>query len=51
MAQAAARMKEVMADKPVIVRRKRIGRKVGCLDDKDVSRLNIALAFIMGLAD
>ena len=42
---------QVMADKPVAVRRERIGRKVGRLDDKDVSRLNIALAFVMGLAD
>ena len=32
---------QVMADKPVTVRR----------DDKDVSRLNIALAFVIGLAD
>ncbi len=42
---------QVMADKPVTVRRERIGRKVGRLDAKDVSRLNIALAFVMGLAD
>ncbi len=42
---------QVMADKPVTVRRERVGRRVGRLDDKDVSRLNIALAFVMGLAD
>src|SRR5450755_3972598 len=42
---------QVMADKPVTVRRERIGRQVGHLDDKDVARLNIALAFVMGLAD
>jgi mRNA interferase MazF len=42
---------QVMADKPVTVRRERIGRLVGHLDDKDVSRLNIVLAFVMGLAD
>jgi mRNA interferase MazF len=42
---------QVMVDKPVTVRRERIGRRVGCLDDEDVSRLNIALAFVMGLAD
>jgi len=41
----------VMADKAVTVRRERIGRLVGHLDDKDISRLNIALAFVMGLAD
>jgi mRNA interferase MazF len=40
-----------MADKPVTIRRGRIGRRVGYLDDKDMSRLNIALAFVMGLAD
>ncbi len=42
---------QVMADKPVTVRRDRIGRQVGHLDDKDILRLNIALAFVMGLAD
>jgi mRNA interferase MazF len=42
---------QVMADKPVTVRRERIGRQVGHLDDQDISRLNIALAFVMGLAD
>ena len=42
---------QVMADKPVTVRRERIGRQVGHLDDKDLLRLNVALAFVMGLAD
>lgn len=42
---------QVMADKPVTIRRERIGRLVGRLDDKDIVRLNIALAFVMGLAD
>jgi len=42
---------QVMADKPVTIRRERIGRQVGHLDDKDIARLNIALAFAMGLAD
>jgi len=42
---------QVMADKPVTIRRERIGRQVGHLDDKDIARLNIALAFVMGLAD
>jgi mRNA interferase MazF len=40
-----------VADKPVTIRRERIGRHIGHLDDKDVARLNIALAFVMGLAD
>jgi mRNA interferase MazF len=42
---------QVMADKPVTVRRERIGRQVGRLDDEDVARINTALAFVMGLAD
>jgi len=42
---------QVMADKPVTVRRERIGRLVGRLTDADIGRLNIALAFVMGLAD
>jgi mRNA interferase MazF len=42
---------QVMADKPVAIRRERIGRLVGHLDDKDIARLNVALAFVMGLAD
>jgi mRNA interferase MazF len=40
---------QVMADKPVTVRRARI--LIGRLDDRDIGRLNIALAFVMGLAD
>jgi mRNA interferase MazF len=42
---------QVMADKPVTVRRERIGRQIGRLDDSDVSRVNVALAFVLGLAD
>ena len=42
---------QIMADKPVTVRRTRIGRQVGRLDDGDIGRLNVALAFVMGLAD
>jgi len=42
---------QVMADQPVTIRRQRIGRQVGHLDDKDIARLNISLAFVMGLAD
>jgi mRNA interferase MazF len=42
---------QVMADKPVTIRRERIGRQIGHLDDKDVARINVALAFVMGLAD
>ena len=42
---------QVMADKPVTIRRERVGSRVGRLDDKDIARLNVALAFVMGLAD
>ena len=42
---------QVMADKPVTVRRERIGRQIGCLGADDMTRLNAALAFVMGLAD
>jgi len=42
---------QVMADKPVTIRRERIGQRIGRLDDKDIARLNRALAFVMGLAD
>lgn len=42
---------QVMADKPVTVRRERIGRRIGHLDATDIARLNVALAFVMGLAD
>jgi mRNA interferase MazF len=42
---------QIMADKPVTVRRERIGRIIGRLGAEDVRRLNIALAFVMGLAD
>jgi mRNA interferase MazF len=40
-----------MADKPITVRRERIGRKIGHLGDRDMARLGIALAFVLGLAD
>jgi mRNA interferase MazF len=42
---------QVMADKPVTIRRERIGRRIGRLRVEDVARLNIALAFVMGLAE
>jgi mRNA interferase MazF len=40
-----------MTDKPVTIRRTRVGRRIGHLDEKDIARLNVALAFVMGLAD
>jgi mRNA interferase MazF len=42
---------QIMADKPVTVRRSRVGARVGRLSDGDIVRLNVALAFVMGLAD
>jgi mRNA interferase MazF len=42
---------QIMADKPVTVRRTRIGQSIGRLDDDDLGLLNVALAFVMGLAD
>jgi mRNA interferase MazF len=44
-------MSTVMADKPVTVRRERIGVIIGRLGADDMRRLNVALAFVMGLAD
>jgi mRNA interferase MazF len=42
---------QVMADKPVTIRRERIGRRIGQLEIEDMARLNVALALVMGLAD
>jgi mRNA interferase MazF len=42
---------QVMADKPVTIRRERIGQRIGCLGNQDMARLGIALAFVLGLAD
>jgi mRNA interferase MazF len=41
---------QVMADKPVTIRRERIGQPIGRLAAADLARLNVALAFVMGLA-
>ncbi len=45
------RKSQVMADKPVTVRRERIGQRIGRLGKQDMARLGIALAFVLGLAD
>lgn len=42
---------QVMADKPVTIRRERIGPRIGRLGDRDMVRLGAALAFVLGLAD
>jgi mRNA interferase MazF len=40
---------QVMADKPVTIRRGRVGREIGTLSLEETTRLNAALAFVMGL--
>src|SRR5271154_219794 len=42
---------QVMADKPVTIRRERVGKRIGILDAEDLGRLDVAIAFVMGLAD
>jgi mRNA interferase MazF len=42
---------QIMADKPIAVRRNRIGQTIGRLGAADIGSLNVALAFIMGLSD
>jgi mRNA interferase MazF len=42
---------QVMADKPVTLRREGIGRTIGRFGDRDMARLSVALAFVLGLAD
>lgn len=42
---------QVMADKPVAVRRERIGRRIGHLSSAELLRVNTALAFVLGLTD
>jgi mRNA interferase MazF len=42
---------QVMADKPVTIRRERIGKTIGRLSNQDRARLGAALAFVLGLAD
>jgi mRNA interferase MazF len=41
---------QIMADKPVTIRRARVGQSIGRLTGDDIARLNAALAFVMGLA-
>lgn len=42
---------QIMADKPVTVERRRLGRVIGRLNDEEMADLDLALAFVMGLAD
>ena len=45
------RRSQIMADKPVTIRRERVGTRIGILDARDLARLDVAIAFVMGLAD
>lgn len=40
---------QLMADKPLTVARHRIGSVIGHLSETDLQRLNVALAFALGL--
>jgi mRNA interferase MazF len=40
-----------MADKPVAILRERAGRVIGRLDSADLGRVDLALAFVLGLSD
>ncbi len=42
---------QIMVDKPVTIRRERIGRIIGRLTPDEVVKLDTAVAFVMGLAD
>lgn len=42
---------DVMADKPMAVHRKRVGRAIGRLTDHEMARVDTALAFVMGFTD
>jgi mRNA interferase MazF len=42
---------QIMADKPVTIRRDRVGQVVGHLKIEDMTKLNVALALVIGLAD
>lgn len=42
---------QVMADKPVTIRRERLGPRIGRLNPAEQAKLNTALAFVLGLAD
>ena len=48
---ACAPAPQVMADKRVTVRRERVGQVIVHLSNGDLGRLNVALAFVLELAD
>ena len=42
---------QIMADKPLAVRRERVGKRIGSLERTALRELERALAFVLGLAD
>lgn len=40
---------QIIVDKPVTVRRSRIGKLIGRLDSTEIARLNVSIAFVMDL--
>lgn len=42
---------QIMVDKPVTIRRERVGQVIGHLASDDIVKLDAAVAFVMGLAD
>jgi len=40
---------QIMADKPATIRRERVGARIGRLTAEEIARLDVALAFAMGL--
>jgi mRNA interferase MazF len=42
---------QVMTDKPVTVHCKRVGSRIGRLEDEAIQKLNSILTFVMGLSD
>ena len=42
---------QVMADKPVTITRERVGQRIGRLTADEMNRLDVALAFVVGLSD
>ncbi len=45
------KLSQIIVDKPVTVRRERIGQRIGRLATEEIARLDVAIAFGMGLAD
>jgi mRNA interferase MazF len=42
---------QIMVDKPATIRRERVRKLLGSLNAAEMKRLNVALAFVLGLAD